>query len=266
MFNHNRGLWGYTGTAADGAPLTIQSTGMGGPSAAIVIEELVRLGARRLVRVGTCGALVGGFALGDVIVASEAVCTDGTSRALGAGERVAADPALTAALDGRRRARAAGRARAPSSRPISSSPPTAPTPVRSPIPPVLRSRSRWRRRHSSSWRHCAACRPGACWPSATCSAPPADGSTARRSSRPRSGSAGSPPPRSHSRARQAADLLARCSRAARLLGGGRARAAWRARAPRRGRPARPRGAGLARAGRRAPRAAARAQTTGPRSP
>ena len=99
MFNHNRGLWGYTGAAADGAPLTIQSTGMGGPSAAIVIEELVQLGARRLVRVGTCGALVGGFALGDAIVAREAVCADGTSRALGGGERVAADGALTAALE-----------------------------------------------------------------------------------------------------------------------------------------------------------------------
>jgi DeoD family purine-nucleoside phosphorylase len=98
MFNHNRGLWGYTGVAADGAPLTIQSTGMGGPSAAIVIEELVRLGARRFVRVGTCGALVGGFALGDVVVAREAVCADGTSRALGGGERVAGDAALTDAL------------------------------------------------------------------------------------------------------------------------------------------------------------------------
>ena len=98
MFNHNRGLWGYTGAAADGAPLTIQSTGMGGPSAAIVIEELVRLGARRLVRVGTCGALVGGFALGDAIVADEAICADGTSRALGGGERVAADAMLTTAL------------------------------------------------------------------------------------------------------------------------------------------------------------------------
>ena len=39
MFNHNRGLWGYSGTAADGDPLTIQSTGMGGPSAAIVLED-----------------------------------------------------------------------------------------------------------------------------------------------------------------------------------------------------------------------------------
>lgn len=99
MFNHNRGLWGYTGAAADGSLLTIQSTGMGGPSAAIVIEELVQLGARRFVRVGTCGALVGGFALGDVLIAREAICADGTSRALGAGERVAAHAELTAALE-----------------------------------------------------------------------------------------------------------------------------------------------------------------------
>lgn len=98
MFNHNRGLWGYTGTAADGALLTIQSSGVGGPSAAIVIEELAQLGARRIVRVGTCGSLVGGFALGDLLVAQEALCGDGTSRALGAGERVAADAALTEAL------------------------------------------------------------------------------------------------------------------------------------------------------------------------
>lgn len=100
MFNHNRGLWGYTGAAvADGAPLTIQSTGMGGPSAAIVIEELVQLGARRFVRVGTCGALDDALALGDAVIAREAVCADGTSRALGAGERTAADPVLTAALE-----------------------------------------------------------------------------------------------------------------------------------------------------------------------
>src|SRR4051794_7633320 len=46
MFNHNRGLWGYTGTALDGAPLTIQSTGIGAPSAAVVVEELCDLGLR----------------------------------------------------------------------------------------------------------------------------------------------------------------------------------------------------------------------------
>jgi uridine phosphorylase len=101
MFNHHRGLWGYTGPAiADGEPLTIQSTGMGGPSAAIVLQELIALGARRAIRVGTCGALDGGLQLGDLVVAREALAADGTSRSLGAEERIAADRELTAALAG----------------------------------------------------------------------------------------------------------------------------------------------------------------------
>ena len=98
MFNHNRGLWGYTGIAADGEPLTIQSTGMGGPSAAIVLEELCDLGLRRAIRVGTCGALAGDLELGDLVVAEAALASDGTSRALGAGGRVAADSELVEAL------------------------------------------------------------------------------------------------------------------------------------------------------------------------
>jgi DeoD family purine-nucleoside phosphorylase len=109
MFNHHRGLWGYTGAAPDGAPLTIQSTGMGGPSAAIVLEELVDLGVRRAVRVGTCGALHPELRLGDLVVAGEAIAADGTSRALGAGARVAADEALTAALAAAHAARATRR-------------------------------------------------------------------------------------------------------------------------------------------------------------
>jgi DeoD family purine-nucleoside phosphorylase len=100
MFNHNRGLWGYTGEALiDEQPLTVQSTGMGGPSAAIVIHELVELGARRLIRVGTCGALAGSLTLGDLVVATEALAADGTSRALGAGERVAAPGELLDAIE-----------------------------------------------------------------------------------------------------------------------------------------------------------------------
>jgi len=98
MFNHNRGLWGYTGAARDGEPLTVQSTGMGGPSAAIVVEELAALGARTIVRVGTCGALRDDLRLGEVIVVREALPGDGASRALGATGPVAADPELTAAL------------------------------------------------------------------------------------------------------------------------------------------------------------------------
>ncbi len=83
MFNHHRGLWGYTGLAlADGEPLTIQATGIGGPSAAIVLTELIALGARRAIRVGTCGALSPDLELGGLVVASEAFCHDGASRAL----------------------------------------------------------------------------------------------------------------------------------------------------------------------------------------
>jgi DeoD family purine-nucleoside phosphorylase len=95
MFNHHRGLWGYTGIARDEAPLTIQSTGMGGPSAAIVITELAHLGARRLIRVGTCGALDPTLELGDLILAREAMANDGASRALGASGRVDPDPELS---------------------------------------------------------------------------------------------------------------------------------------------------------------------------
>jgi DeoD family purine-nucleoside phosphorylase len=99
MFNHNRGLWGYTGPAkADGRPLTIQSTGMGGPSAAIVVHELIELGLEVAIRVGTCGALVPELALGDLVVACDALAEDGASRGLGADGRAAADPSLTDAL------------------------------------------------------------------------------------------------------------------------------------------------------------------------
>lgn len=100
MFNHHRGLWGYTGAAADGEPLTIQATGMGGPSAAIVVEELAQLGVQTVVRVGTCGALRPGLELGDLIVAGEVWGQDGASRSLGAPAVQRPDRSLGAALAG----------------------------------------------------------------------------------------------------------------------------------------------------------------------
>jgi uridine phosphorylase len=98
MLNHHRGLWGYTGPAADGAPLTVQSTGMGGPSAAIVAEELIGLGAETLIRIGTCGALIDELELGTLLPVGAALAADGASRALGADGSVPADEALAAAL------------------------------------------------------------------------------------------------------------------------------------------------------------------------
>jgi uridine phosphorylase len=94
MFNHARGLWGYTGIAPDGEPLTVQATGMGGPSAAIVCEELIALGAKRLVRIGTCGALDAQLELGTLLAVQSVLPADGTSAALGADAPLASDPQL----------------------------------------------------------------------------------------------------------------------------------------------------------------------------
>jgi DeoD family purine-nucleoside phosphorylase len=75
--NSERGMLGYTGTF-DGKPVSVQSTGMGCPSAAIVFEELVQLGVKRFLRVGTCGGLQPDMSLGDLIVAISAVAADRT--------------------------------------------------------------------------------------------------------------------------------------------------------------------------------------------
>lgn len=83
--NAERGMLGYTGTFR-GRPVSVQSTGMGCPSAAIVVEELVQLGVKRLLRVGTCGGLQTDLALGDLIVALAAVPADGTARHYTGGE------------------------------------------------------------------------------------------------------------------------------------------------------------------------------------
>jgi uridine phosphorylase len=99
MSNHNRGLWGYTGETRAGDPLTIQSTGMGGPSAAIVLHELAELGIRRAIRVGTCAAVDDSLELGRLLRVEAALPEDGVSRALGDGEPVGADPGLLERLE-----------------------------------------------------------------------------------------------------------------------------------------------------------------------
>lgn len=79
--NGERGLLGYTGTFRD-QRVSVQASGMGCPSAAIVIEELVQLGVKRIVRVGTCGGLQPDLRLGDLIVAISAVAADSTAQHL----------------------------------------------------------------------------------------------------------------------------------------------------------------------------------------
>jgi DeoD family purine-nucleoside phosphorylase len=86
--NTERGLLGYTGTV-DGKPVSVQTTGMGAPSAAIVVEELVELGVKRFVRVGTCGALQPHLRHGDLVLALSAVPDEGTSARYVGGEPTA---------------------------------------------------------------------------------------------------------------------------------------------------------------------------------
>ena len=75
----NREYVTYTGTL-DGVKVSVTSTGIGGPSAAIAMEELYRCGADTFVRIGTCGGMQPEVKSGDVVVATGAIRMEGTSR------------------------------------------------------------------------------------------------------------------------------------------------------------------------------------------
>jgi uridine phosphorylase len=93
-----RGLWGYTGETEGGRRLTVQSTGVGGPSAAIVVAGLADLGVSRVVRLGTCFSEEADP--GEAFVVTGAVQRDGTSLAItGSRKPVGPDPGLCAALE-----------------------------------------------------------------------------------------------------------------------------------------------------------------------
>lgn len=99
LVNEHRGLLGWTGTF-NGHPVSVQTSGMGTPSFAIVAEELLRLGARQLIRVGTVGGIGRGVRTGDLVIALSATPADGATRTYLHGDPYAptADFALTHAL------------------------------------------------------------------------------------------------------------------------------------------------------------------------
>ena len=69
----------YTGTI-DGVKVSVTSTGIGGPSAAIAIDELAKCGADTFIRVGTCGGMQEEIMGGDIVIANGAIRMEGTSR------------------------------------------------------------------------------------------------------------------------------------------------------------------------------------------
>lgn len=100
MSNHARGLWGYSGKTASGLELTVQATGMGGPSAAVVLADLAKLGVRRAIRVGTCTGVPGLAELGELLLPTEAVAAVGSAASFGhaPGAAVPPDPELSGLL------------------------------------------------------------------------------------------------------------------------------------------------------------------------
>ncbi len=98
LLSDRREYRAYRGDS-DGLPITVCSHGIGAPGAAIAFEELIAAGARRIVRVGTCGGLQPDLAAGDLIVAAAAVQNTGYGReTVPDGYPAVADPALTLAL------------------------------------------------------------------------------------------------------------------------------------------------------------------------
>jgi DeoD family purine-nucleoside phosphorylase len=99
LVNDHRGMYGYTGTY-EGKPVSVQTSGMGTPSISIVVEELLNLGARRLVRVGTTGGIGRGVRAADLVIATAAAPVDGSTATFLHGDPYApaADFELTRAL------------------------------------------------------------------------------------------------------------------------------------------------------------------------
>ena len=99
LVNDHRGMLGYTGTYK-GKPVSVQTSGMGTPSISIVVEELLNLGAKRLVRVGTTGGIGRGVRAADLVIATSAAPVDGATSTYLHGDPYApaADFELTRAL------------------------------------------------------------------------------------------------------------------------------------------------------------------------
>ena len=108
LVTSHRAMDGYTGTFR-GVPVSVQTTGMGTPSLSIVVEELLRLGAQRLIRIGTCAGIGRGIRLWDLVIAAAASPIDGATRTYLHGDPYAptADFGLIRALVDRAHARGA---------------------------------------------------------------------------------------------------------------------------------------------------------------
>lgn len=97
--SENRGLNSYLGFLPNGRPIISATSGMGAPSLSIVVNELVQVGIRTIIRVGTSGSIQEDVKPGSVVISKAALCRQGAANDIAPPEYPAsADPFLTVAL------------------------------------------------------------------------------------------------------------------------------------------------------------------------
>jgi uridine phosphorylase len=99
LLSENRGLNSYIGSLPNGRTILSATSGMGAPSLSIVVNELVQLGIRQIIRVGTCGSIQERVPVGSIVISRAALCRQGAANDIAPVEYpAAADPFLTVAL------------------------------------------------------------------------------------------------------------------------------------------------------------------------
>ena len=94
-----RGLNSYLGDLPNGKPILVATSGMGGSSLSIVVNELVQVGIERFIRLGTCGSIQPHVEVGDIVISQGSLCRQGAALDIAPVEYPAiADPQLTVAL------------------------------------------------------------------------------------------------------------------------------------------------------------------------
>jgi uridine phosphorylase len=101
VLSENRGLHSYTATLPSGAPVLCATSGMGGPSTSIVLNELAQVGVRTVIRIGTTGSIQAHVPAGSVVISSAALRRHGAALDVAPVEfPAAADPFVTVRLAG----------------------------------------------------------------------------------------------------------------------------------------------------------------------
>ncbi len=85
LLSENRGLNSYLGKLPNGRPVLSATTGMGAPSLSIAVNELVEVGIRQMIRVGTCGSIQAGVPVGSAVITRAALCRQGAAEDRSAG-------------------------------------------------------------------------------------------------------------------------------------------------------------------------------------